>query len=708
MRRQRRAFQRANRAVNVNGVIGNDAHEEQAKYRGEAGPPRLAARHQRRRTLCDAHWQYCKPRVRKKFRAARLLIKMREGGRKLHSQGPIVVGRPNAYAPGHGAVVQKRLISAKAEQWRKFRSCLERCARLVRYHVFDVREQGKLRGWSDGVVGLLLFLATAMVVVWQNSRLGVLWDLSYILENAYRISLGQVPYRDFPLPYPPLTFVTQAALIKFAGRAFWHHVLYCAVVSGVATVLSWRILLRLLRGAVERPRFVASVLSAPLTVLGIYCIFPHPFYDCDCTFAILLCLLLLLHVEERGFPSTLSFFSGLALVVPPLVKQNTGLAFLGSAVLAILALLIFDRRREQAVRGYGLMLGGITAGLALAAMVIHFTAGLQNYQHWTIQYAAARRMPSLSNMLSVYDNRLLLWWLPAFVAGALLLSLRRASSGLVIFAAVLLSVPFLGTSACLLGGNDSSDKAECLLSLWPFLLIVSFLASVWTARQRKGMTLMAPFIVIATVHGAFLSQQVWGSTYALWPLAMILIASTLTGLAAGSKERPAIEVVVALLIAAPLCISGAHYVWNHERLDYANVSDGQPQHSTLPALRGLTARGAWLPQFDELVAYAKAEIPAEDGLLMIPGEDLFSYATGREPRFPVLMFDHTVNPYSPEEIAQMARAHNIRWLVVKRELQLEADPVEDRNRLLDLLRKEFAKVEELDNYDVYRRVAALQ
>ena len=93
---------------------------------------------------------------------------------------------------------------------------------------------------------------------------------------------------------------------------------------------------------------------------------------------------------------------------------------------------------------------------------------------------------------------------------------------------------------------------------------------------------------------------------------------------------------------------------------------------------------------------------------MIPGEDLFSYATGREPRFPVLMFDHTVNPYSPEEIAQMARAHNIRWLVVKRELQLEADPVEDRNRLLDLLRKEFAKVEELDNYDVYRRVAALQ
>jgi hypothetical protein len=218
------------------------------------------------------------------------------------------------------------------------------------------------------------------------------------------------------------------------------------------------------------------------------------------------------------------------------------------------------------------------------------------------------------------------------------------------------------------------------------------------------MPLMMPFIVIATVHGALLSQQVWGSTYALWPLAMILIATTLTALPAWPKEQPAFEIVVALLIAAPLCISGAHYMWSHERLDYANVSDGPLRHSTLPALRGLRARGAWLPQFDELVAYANAEIPAQDGLLMIPGEDLFYYATGREPRFPVLLFDHTVNPYSPEEIAQMARAHHIRWLVVKRELQLQADPMEGKQRLLDLLRKEFAKVEELDNYDVYRRI----
>src|SRR5213594_2414792 len=95
--------------------------------------------------------------------------------------------------------------------------------------------------WRDWIAALLLFSATAAVVLWQNSRLGVLWDLSYILENSYRISLGDVPYRDFPLPYAPLTFLTQAALIRLTGRVFFHHVLYCAFVGGVGIVLTWRI-----------------------------------------------------------------------------------------------------------------------------------------------------------------------------------------------------------------------------------------------------------------------------------------------------------------------------------------------------------------------------------------------------------------------------------------------------------------------------------
>src|SRR6266567_9291348 len=184
--------------------------------------------------------------------------------------------------------------------------------------------------WPDWLVALFLFLATAAVIVWQNSRLGVLWDVSYILENSYRMSLGDVPYRDFPFPYAPLTFLIQASIIRLTGRVFWHHIAYCAVVGGLSSVLTWRIILNLLRGTLAPARLVAFLLSAPLIVLGIYCVYPHPFYDPDCTLVILVCILLLQRQERRRFPTVSSLLTGSLLVVPLFVKQNTGLAFLGS------------------------------------------------------------------------------------------------------------------------------------------------------------------------------------------------------------------------------------------------------------------------------------------------------------------------------------------------------------------------------------------
>jgi len=51
-----------------------------------------------------------------------------------------------------------------------------------------------------------LFLASAAFTLWQNTRFAVLWDITYLLDTSYRISLGQLPYRDFPFAHAPLTF----------------------------------------------------------------------------------------------------------------------------------------------------------------------------------------------------------------------------------------------------------------------------------------------------------------------------------------------------------------------------------------------------------------------------------------------------------------------------------------------------------------------
>ena len=551
-----------------------------------------------------------------------------------------------------------------------------------------------------------MFSATAAVVFWQNARLAVLWDLSYILENSYRISLGQIPYRDFPFPYAPGTFLIQAALIRLAGRVFFHHVVYCAIVGGAGTVLTWRILLHLVRAAFVRFRLIAFLLALPLTILGIYCVFPHPFYDPDCTFAILCCVLFLLRLEQTGFPPLFAFLTGTACVVPVFVKQNTGLAFLAATAVAVVVLLAVEMRRRGPLRaGLASLLAGMAVALGASALVLHFAVGLHNYLRWTVSFAAARRLPSVGETLAPFASVLLPVWIAAFAAGAVLLRRNRDKMRWQVWLPVaLMSVPFVWPVIYIFLEDDAADRAERLLALWPFLLFVSFLLAIRGLTRGANMSRLLPFVLIATVTGAFLSQQLWGSTYAIWPILMILFAFVLIEVFTPVPERTSRELEwLAGIAATCIFVAGGFYVASHERLDYADVGTGEMARSTLPALRGLSMRGPWIPDFQELVRFSDRAIPKDEGLLMIPGEDLFYYATGRTPRFPVLMFDRTVNPYSPEEIVALARKQGICWLVLKKKLQLGGEPVENKDRLLGLLRADFEPMQELTNYEIYRQ-----
>jgi hypothetical protein len=281
---------------------------------------------------------------------------------------------------------------------------------------------------------------------------------------------------------------------------------------------------------------------------------------------------------------------------------------------------------------------------------------------------------------------------------------RRGQRVLALVSALLMSAPFAWTAIYLLRDQDASERADRLIGVWPVLLIVAFVIAVASIRRRTGIALVLPFILIAAVNGNFMSQQLWGSTYAVWPLFVILFATMIAGLSWFSKSLssqttipPTVVVVVSLLI------SGGFYVRSHERLDYANLSEGELARSTLPQLKGLSVPGDWLPNFEELVRYSETNIPRDDALMLIPGEDLFYYTTGRRPRFPVLLFDHTTNPYSPEEIVRLCRDRNVRWVIVKQDLQLEEDPVENRDHLIELLEQDFEQVESLNDYDIYRR-----
>jgi hypothetical protein len=578
----------------------------------------------------------------------------------------------------------------------------------------------------DTLTAATLFLATAAFTLWQNARVAVLWDLSYLLDTSFRISLHQLPYRDFPFAHAPLTFLLHAAIIRIFGRVYLPHILCTSLESGLATLLTWRILLRQLKPLANRS-LIAKLLAAPLIFLGIYGVYPHPIYDSDCILAVLLALILL---QRANYSAPRNALAGAACVLPLFFKQNIGLPFLFTTLAAVATLAIARRLQRASLAPQLWLLTGATTALAAALLLIHATVGLHNYFIWTILFAAQRRLPGIPLILDIYRQTALLWTLPAAIIARVLL--RRdnrvphpsqphrdgwevrlrvphpfrvlcgmgGSQARSITAFLLLAAPFLWTVVFLALTSDPSDRAGQLLSLWPHLLVLAAALALYNLHpslllSKPGLTLLLPLILLATIHGAFLSQQLWGSTYAIWPLLMLLIAALLT-------QVPTIARPLAIVISATLLLCGGLYATSHERLSYIHL-DGPLARATLPELRGLTTPGPWIPAFEQLVRVTNADIPSNDAILLIPGDTPFYFATGRAPQFPVLLFDPATNPYTPQQILDQSSARNVRWLIVSSNLQLTGPPSPDLPDLLRALQPGFTLVRALPNFDIYRR-----
>jgi len=579
--------------------------------------------------------------------------------------------------------------------------------------------------WSlrDFIAASLLFLSSAAVVLWQNAHVAVLWDISYTLDTSLRIALGQMPYRDFPLVHAPGTFLVQAAIIRLFGRLFFHHVLYAAVVGGLGTVLAWRIVLHRLREAIAASWTVSLLLAAPLTVLGIYAILPFPSYDCDCIFSVLIVVLLLQRLSagpsfaltpRSGRALLRPFIAGAVLPLPLFFKQNIGLPLLLATFVCLLVLIAHrmihgapGSHNTPGTAALGAVLSGSSAALIAFGLVLHFTAGLHNYFHWTIWFAAQRRLPGMQAMLEVYQEPSLLWWLPC--VGAALVLLKGRLSTLLwarITALILLAAPLLWTLAGLFFFDDADDRASSLLGLWPLLLVLSCALALRGLWLEFSLRTVLPVLILVAIHGTLLSQQLWGSTYAIWPLLVILFADMIAFLAtrpAIISYFPILPSFLAALFAATLLVSGSLYTASEERLSYAQLAAGPVLHSAVPALEGMNTSGPFLPEFDGLLQFVSVTIPASDGVVLLPGEDPFCYATGRVPQFPVLLFDNATDPYSPEQLVEELRHHNIRWLIVKTELQIKEDPTPQRDAVLTALQHDFLPYCRLTGYVVYRR-----
>jgi hypothetical protein len=276
-------------------------------------------------------------------------------------------------------------------------------------------------------------------------------------------------------------------------------------------------------------------------------------------------------------------------------------------------------------------------------------------------------------------------------------------------ALALFAAPLLWTLISLTLSSDAEDRADSLLAIWPLLLILSAALSLWNLIRRPSLRTCIPILILAAMQGTFLSQQLWGSTYAIWPLLVLLVAEMIAFLSSieaipSAPQRLFLAPTLAAIIAATLLLCGTLYTISEDRLSYAQLPDAPILHSTMPALKGMAVAGPYLPEFEELLRFTASEIPPSDGLILLPGEDPFYFATGRAPQFPVLLFDNATDPLSdPAQLIAEANRRQIRWLIVKHNLQIKEDVTPQREATLQALQQIFLPYRKLAAYDVYRR-----
>ena len=230
------------------------------------------------------------------------------------------------------------------------------------------------------------------------------------------------PTRPSPFPTRPLTFLLHAAIIRLFGRVYFPHILCAAIEAGAATLLTWRILLALLKPLSGYAWSLATLLATPLIVLGIYGIYPHPIYDSDAILAVLVAL----YLFQRSTSGTavrpvIGFFTGAAFVLPLFFKQNIGLPFLFVTLAAAAAIAIARSRQRISVSPQLWLFTGALVTLAAALLTIHAAVGLHNYLYWTITFARQRRLPGFAVMLSTYRQASLLWTIPAAIIALVIL-----------------------------------------------------------------------------------------------------------------------------------------------------------------------------------------------------------------------------------------------------------------------------------------------
>jgi hypothetical protein len=552
-------------------------------------------------------------------------------------------------------------------------------------------------------ISFIFALFSSLVVIFQASRFWYFSDYSWVLEISYRMVNGVAFYKDFVFTYPPGTFLIQGIITKLFGTTLYPQIVYCCIISFLTYLLTYRILFYF-----NNEKWLNLILSIPIAFTGGYGIVAFPNYDPDCTFFILISLFLILYCYHNTFPPVITFLGGIAAVFPSLIKQNTGFIFLIGVHILLITILIFGKN-ELKLRYYLFFLGGSLFAGALIFLIVDMTFGIGNYYYSIITIPGKMRLPKPMNFLSMYAGTEVLRGIFAWAIAILILKIfKKRNLAIKSIAVILILTPvyFIPLVRYLLYGKNYYSY---FLVIWPLIIITCIILAAYAVFKNPKSPLfmrMFAFIILLIANASFLAQGIGGSAYGIWPFLVIMLV--IIHYLAINSEMSYVNALKKLTVVNSvfLTFSVAGLIYTNNNFNHVAGFNNWEEihHSRIPSLRGLSSTGDQVKNLDSLLILCEKDIPHDNQVITVPAEIPFYFATGREPRFPLYLFDWTLLIYKPEEIIEKVKSSNVRWMIIKTKLQAEwISNWANLNTLIPLLKKEFVLYKTIPGYEIYRR-----
>ncbi len=558
---------------------------------------------------------------------------------------------------------------------------------------------------------------SGIIVYIQSCRWVALGDYAYMVEYAYKLFSGSIPFRDFMTPYPPGTFYIMSWLMKIFGMNNLVFKIYVALLQGLFVVISYLILQR-----INNDRQLNKILVLPLAFVG-QAMFPFPEYDEHAQLFVLAMILLLIIIinDESKSPSKL-FLLGILIPLPTFFKQNVGVGNIIATHLGLLTLL-FVSSKSLRIRDVLIVVSGSALVFTLTLFLLVRNNLLANAFYDIFSFPAVKRNPlkSLYHIsLDILSAKFILLYASFFLTIVLTnkmknrkpLAVNRDSINLALL------VSFVGIPLFLLGGLVI--KSQVTVAQMDVFSIVSkvyrYYGGLWyltflivcilTFRKIKLSGIKAlnhldvlGLMIILMALFQFLSQRLQ-SAYSIWPLLLILLIHIKREVAVAFKYDlvPQIKFFIFIVSAVnAFWLFASNAAWYQEHLSF----NFKPTRSMTKRLNGLACEGNVIPMMDNMFKFVEKEIPFAESVATIPGEDPFFFATGRKSVMSYLhLIDHTFD-YDTDCLWNEMKSKNIVWIIVKIETQVKV--YTDTNTLMNRIKNDYILYAQIRGYDIYRR-----